>query len=236
MSDITNVMKTIAADIDEKSESNAGQAAIVVEAKGNIVRVRFSGEDEAGETWFTSTINPVPVGCVGVVVSIRGNAGYFQPIGLNHDERYYTEAEVASLISEWQTRHASVASNTVISTSNVSADQSTFPVLYAFPVNGIFSDISDGVWDVSVTLRALVYRSVATGGVYISVSERDTGGGPVALGRNFPQTGGYTLSAARVLRDLTPSSIIDLKYSGWSTTGTTYCVSYDATFIATRVG
>lgn len=111
----------------------------------------------------------------------------------------------------------------------------TGTVLRTGTLSSLIPEITTGIWDVDIEAHALVYRSVATGGVYLY-----TGWGGAqrnaALGRLFPQSSGYTLKVNSSLKAATPGQVIDMRYTGFSTAGTTYVVNHGWKITARRVG
>lgn len=119
MDNATTTLVQISQDIADTADTTAGRAATVVEVDGLSVRVKFADETAAGETWYPSTVAGLPVNTWGTVEPLRGNAGYFVPIGIPYIDpvlyvdtaeltttlgQYATDAEVATLLASYYTK------------------------------------------------------------------------------------------------------------------------------------
>lgn len=111
--DIFNAFKGIAGMTKAAIDDTMPRQAVVTRVDGPGVWVRFTPVDSSTpEMWFPSTVAGLSVGAAGWVHPLAGGKGRFiaDDVPLvsphNHDERYYTEAEVNALIDAYRPRTA----------------------------------------------------------------------------------------------------------------------------------
>lgn len=120
--------------------------------------------------------------------------------------------------------------NTTLVISNFTQGKS----MWSSTLAALISETAIGLWNVKMTVSAVVYRSVATGGVYLFAGSAGTNSN--ALGRLSPQTHAYTLTRTIDFKNVSGTTVLDARYGGQGTVGTTHVVSYDVDVTAVRTG
>lgn len=174
MSDIRNLAKGIAQSTSKDIDAVLPRAVTVVQVKGRLVRVQYPGETEAGQTWYPTTEMGVTVGMTGVVVRMRGNAAYFQPLAM---PALYTRAQVDAML-------AAAKPITKRGVQSLTASRST-----AGDID--FPNVPDGLLNAATGLKASTAYQV-TVDVMISMSTNSSGSfRPVV---KFPSNGTEQIS------------------------------------------
>lgn len=172
-------------------------------------------------------------GTLASELALQDTTGTLHTIGATPGALTYDGVKIGQVLTFSANASPGAENTTTVGTYATSA------VLRSQTLQAMIPAITTGLWDVDVVATAVVYRSVATGGVFVYVGN-GTAAISQALGRLAPQTHAYTLTLFTSpnvgLAAVGPTQIIDVRYTGFSTAGTTFVVSHGWQITARRVG